>query len=111
MSDFLQHIGITAACPHGGQVSVVSSNTRVKISGQYVAVVDDTYTVGGCPFVVPGPKPQPCIKIQWLVPATRVKVMGKPIILRSCTGICQSAEQIPQGPPNVMMTQMRVKGV
>jgi hypothetical protein len=32
-------------------------------------------------------------------------------LLKASTGLCLSAEQIPQGPPNVIMTQMRVKGV
>lgn len=109
--DYLQHVGITAICPHGGSVTVISTNTRVKVMGQFVAVMGDTYTIAGCPFVVPPSKPQPCVKIQWLVPAMRVKVMGKQVLLKSSTGLCKSAEQIPQGPPNVIMTQMRVKGV
>lgn len=111
MGDFLQHVGITAMCPHGGQATVTSTNTRVKAMGQFVALMDDIYTIAACPFIVPGPKPQPCVKVQWLVPAMRVKVMGKQVLLKSSIGICQSAEQIPQGPPNVLMTQMRVKGV
>lgn len=111
MGDTLQHVGLTAMCPHGGQVSVVSTNTRVKVMGQYVAVMGDTYTIAGCPFQTPVPKPQPCIKVQWIVPAMRVKVMGKQVLLKSSTGLCLSAEQIPQGPPNIIMTQMRVKGV
>jgi uncharacterized Zn-binding protein involved in type VI secretion len=113
MGDTLQHVGLTAMCPHGGQVSVVSTNTRVKVMGQPVAVIGDTYTIAGCPFQIPGtpPKPQPCIKVQWIVPAMRVKVMGKQVLLKASTGLCLSAEQIPQGPPNVIMTQMRVKGI
>jgi len=39
-----------------------------------------------------------------------VRVGGQPVILQNSTGLCQSAEQIPQGPPNVVMTQMRVRG-
>jgi len=111
MSDFLQHVGLTAICPHGGFVSVISNNTRAKVSGQPVAVMGDTCMIAGCPFTLPNGKPQPCLKVQWLVPATRVKVMGKFVLLKSSSGICQSAEQIPQGPPNVLMTQSRVKGV
>lgn len=114
MGDTLQHVGLIAICPHGGQVSVVSTNTRVKVMGQAVAVLGDNYTIAGCPFQIPaGPvmKPQPCVKVQWIVPAMRVKVMGKQVLLKSSTGLCLSAEQIPQGPPNVIMTQMRVKGV
>jgi len=113
MPDFLQHVWLSAICPHGGQISVISTNVRVKVMGQPVAVMGDTYTVAACPFQIPtpgGPKPQPCVKVQWIVPAIRVKVMGKPVLLKSSVGICQSAEQIPQGPPNVLVTQMRVRG-
>lgn len=112
MSDLVFHVGATALCPHAGQVSVVSSNTRVKVSGQAVATQSDNFTVAGCPFQVPvGPatKPQPCVRVQWLVPATRVRVGGQPVILTSSTGIAQSAEQIPQGAPNILVTQTRVK--
>ena len=69
--------------------------------------------VSGCPFQIPvgaGTKPQPCIKIQWIKPALRVKINGQPALLQDSSGLCQSAEQIPQGPPQVVVTQMRVKG-
>jgi len=107
---FLFHVGASAICPHGGQISTVTSNTRVTVSGQPVATMADTFMVAGCPFTTPVPKPQPCLKVQWLVPATRVLVNGQPAILQSSSGICQSAEMIPQGPPNVIATQVRVSG-
>jgi hypothetical protein len=110
MPGYLFHVGATALCPHGGPVQTISSNSRVLVSGQPVATFSDTYLVSGCAFTVPGPKPQPCIKVQWLVPASRVRVNGQPVILQDSTGLCQSPEQIPQGPPNVVMTQLRVKG-
>jgi hypothetical protein len=111
MPGFLFHVGATATCPHGGQVSTISTNTRVLVSGQPVATLGDTYLVAGCAFTVPPGKSQPCVKVQWLVPATRVLVGGKPAILQTSTGICQSAEQIPQGPPIVIATQTRVSGI
>ena len=110
MSGFLLHVGATALCPHGRPVSVISSNARVKVSGQPVATLSDTYTIAGCAFTVPGPKPQPCVLVQWLVLASRVRVGGNPVILQTSTGLCQSAEQIPQGPPNILVTQVRVRG-
>lgn len=110
MPGFLFHVGATALCPHGGQVSVVPSSPRVLVGGQPVATMADTYPIAGCAFTVPGPKPQPCVTVRWLVPATRVLVGGQPAILQTSTGLCQSAEQIPQGPPNVVVTQIRVKG-
>jgi hypothetical protein len=109
MPGTLFHVGATAMCPHGGQVSTISTNTRVLVSGQPVATMADTYLVAGCPFTIP-PKPQPCVKVQWLVPAARVLVSGQPPILQTSTGICQSAEQIPQGPPIVVATQIRASG-
>jgi hypothetical protein len=110
MPGFLMHVGATAICPHGGQVSVIPSNARVLVGGQPVATLADTYLVAGCPFIAPGPKPQPCLKVQWMVPATRVMVGGQPAILQDSTGICLSPEQIPQGPPSIVLTQVRVKG-
>lgn len=110
MPGFLLHVGATAMCPHGGQVSIISTNTRVMASNQQVATMGDTYMVAGCAFTVPPGKPQPCIKVQWLVPATRVRVNGQFAILQNSTGLCLSAEQIPQGPPSVVMTQMRARG-
>jgi hypothetical protein len=89
-------------------VSVVSSNSRVQVGGQPVATVSDTYPIAGCAFTVPGPKPQPCTTARWLVPATRVTVSGQAVIIQTSTGLCQSAEQIPQGPPTIITTQTKV---
>jgi hypothetical protein len=111
MPGFLYHVGASAICPHSsGQITVISTNSRVLVSGQPVATMGDTFLIAGCPFAV-GPKLQPCIKVQWLMPATRVFVNGQAVILKTSTGICQSAEQIPQGPPTVVVTQTRVSGI
>jgi hypothetical protein len=107
-------VGASINCPHGGQASIASVNQRVKVGGMPVALLSDVTTVAGCAFQVPigtGTKPQPCLKVQWLVPSTRVLVNSQPILLNSSSGICQSAEQIPQGPPSIVTTQMRVKGI
>ena len=113
MSAELYHVSATTLCPHGGNASTISSNTRVKVSGMPVATLSDMTTVAGCPFAIQVgavTKVQPCVKVQWLTPAVRVKVMGNPVLLKTSTGLCQSAEQIPQGPPNVVVTQVRAKG-
>ncbi|SRR6266508_3959536 len=101
-------VGATLLCPHSGQVSIVSSNTRVMLSGQPAALLSDNYPIAGCTFTV-GTKPQPCVRVQWLVPATRVFVNKEPVIVDNSSGMCLSAEQIPQGPPRVVATQVRVK--
>ncbi len=106
----LFHVGASAICPHGGQVSTISTNARVLVAGAAVATMADTCTVAGCAFTVPPGKPQPCVRVQWLVPAARVLVMGQPALLQGSTGLCLSAEQIPQGPPTVVTTQPRVLG-
>jgi len=113
MANPLLHVGATAICPHSGQVSISTPNTRVVVGGQAVATMADNDTVAGCPFQIPtpgGPKPQPCVRIQWLVPAVRVRIGGQPALLQTSSGLCLSAEQIPQGPPNVTVTQVRVRG-
>jgi hypothetical protein len=102
------HVGAVATCPHGGSLTIVSSNSRVLVSGMQVATVADTFVVAGCAFTVPPGKPQPCVSARFTVPAARVKVLGQPVILQSSVGICQSAEQIPQGPPLIASTQVRV---
>jgi hypothetical protein len=107
----LYHVGATGICPHGGQITTISSNARVLVSGMPVATFADTSLVAGCVFTVPPGKPQPCIKVQWLTPATRVLVMGQPALLQISTGLCLSPEQIPQGPPSIVVNQARVIGM
>ena len=106
----LYHSGASAVCPHGGQITAVSSNTRVRVSGLPVALVSDTYPIAGCVFTLPGGKPQPCVQAVWLTPAGRVKVNGQPVLLSTSSGLCRSAEQIPQGAPTIVATQTRVTG-
>ena len=110
MPGFIYHVGAQTLCPHAGQATTISSNTRVLVSGQQVATLADTTTVAGCPFTVPGPKPQPCMTVKWLVPAARVFVGGQPVLLQTSSGLCMSAEQAPQGSPNIVATQTRVTG-
>jgi hypothetical protein len=109
MPGFVLHVGASAICPHGGQIATLSTNTRVLVGGQPVATLNDAYPVVGCPFTVPG-KPQPCVSVQWLVPAARVRVNNLPVILQTSAGLCRSAEQIPQGVPIVVAAQPRVVG-
>ncbi len=106
----IAHVGAQATCPHGGQATITSTS-RVLLSGQPMATIAAPSTVTGCAFQIStpgGPKPQPCVLAQWTVGATRVFVDGQPALIQSSTGICQSAEQIPQGPPTVVSTQIRV---
>jgi hypothetical protein len=105
----LYHAGAVAICPHGGQVQTIPASPRVLVSGMPVAVMTDTSLVAGCVFTI-GPKPSPCVRVQWLVPAVRVTSMGQPVLLQSSIGLCLSPEQAPQGPPTILSTQPRVIG-
>jgi hypothetical protein len=104
----LYHVGAVAMCPHGGQVTTVSSNVRVLVSGVPVATVPDTSLVAGCAFTIPGTGPHPCVRVQWLVGAARVLVNGQPPLVQSSTGLCLAPDQAPQGPPIIASTQVRV---
>ena len=90
-------------------MSIVSTNMRVKISGQLVATVADQFPIAGCPFYR-GDSYSPCIMVWWVVPASRVFVNQQPVILKTSTGLGLNAAQLPQGPPTVVSTQVRVRG-
>lgn len=110
----LLHVGAVATCPHAsGQIMITTANTQVFVSGQPVVTLGDMLSIAGCPFQVPAPsgtKPQPCVLAKF-IPATQVLVNGQPaIIVQAPPGICQSAEQIPQGPPIVNAVQTKAIG-
>jgi hypothetical protein len=102
------HAGATATCPHGGMLNIVAASPRVMASGMPVAVLTDQGIVAGCAFTVPGPKPQPCVTTKWIAAATRVMANNVPVLINPVVAICQSAEQIPAGPPIISASQTRV---
>jgi hypothetical protein len=115
MPGLFMHVIAVTQCPHQAPGTTSPTQSRVLVSSQPVATGTNLYLVTGCPFTVPGPKPQPCVTIRWQSLATRILVMGQPALLQAAPGvglgICQSAEQIPQGPPSVSGIQMRVRGI
>lgn len=118
MPGFLLHVGATIQCTHLAPATTSPTQPRVLVSGQPVATVANIIAVAGCLFQVPtpaGPKPQPCVTIKWANVATRVLVVGQPPLLQpgpgTGAGICQSIEQIPQGPPTVTAMQIRVSAL
>jgi hypothetical protein len=113
MPGFLLTVGSGVQCTHAAAATAQTGNTRVIVGSGPAVTASDVHTVAGCPFTVPGPKPQPCVTITW-VPATRVFVNGQPAVVQVTgpgQGICKSAEQIPQGPPVIAAVQTRVTGV
>ena len=115
MPGLMLHVGATMQCTHGAPATIPPVQPRVLVSGQPVATLPAQITVAGCPFQIPvgaGTKPQPCVLVKWLNVSARVMVMGQPVLLQAApgpgAGICQSVEQIPQGPPVVGALQTRV---
>jgi hypothetical protein len=112
MPGFLLHTNAVVQCTHGIPAQIPPVQPRVLVSGQPVATMASQMLIAGCPFTIPGPKPQPCVSIRWLMPAARVLVMGQPALVQPSPGpgqgLCLSAEQIPNGPPMVSAMQPRV---
>jgi len=109
MPGFLYHVGVTAMCPHAGQIMAIPSSTRVTVRGQPVVTSSDNYPIAGCAFNAAG-APHPCLELQWLTPATRVNVGGQAVILQTSTGLCVAGDQAPQGSPAITGGQTSVKG-
>jgi hypothetical protein len=89
-------------------LSIVVASPRVMVNGMPAAVLTDQGLVAGCVFTVPPAKPQPCVTTRWIAGATRVVANGVPLLINPCVAICQSAEQIPGGPPIITGSQTRV---
>jgi hypothetical protein len=112
MPGFLVNVGATVECPHHAPVALAATQGRVLVGGEPVTTVSDADTVAGCPFTV-GTKPQPCVKAEWTVAASRVRICGQAALLEDSTGLCKIAGEAPQLVPNapkVQITQKRVKG-
>jgi hypothetical protein len=105
----LYHVGAVGICPHGGPINTISSNARVLVSGMPVATLADQSLIAGCVFNVAG-APQPCLRVQWLVPAARVLINGVPALLQTSVGLCLGPTQAPQGPAVITTNQPRVIG-
>ena len=103
----LFHVGAVAMCPHGGQVTTISANARVLVSGMPVALATDQFLVAGCAFA-PGGVPMPCVMVQWTTPTVETLVNGLPAITALSVGLCIAATGAPNGPAVVVSTQPRV---
>src|SRR5262245_60406884 len=106
MPGFLLHVGATVICSHPpGQAQPATPNPRVKVSNQPVVTQTTQYLIAGCALTgTPNP---PCATAQWVTGATRVRAGNIPVLLQDSQSICA-----PTGTPlNVVLTQLRVKGV
>jgi hypothetical protein len=85
----------TMMCPHGGTVTATPGSTRAQ-AGAPILRGSDTFIVAGCTFQISG-APNPCVSVQWVQTATRVKHGGDFALNESSTGLCLAATQAPQG--------------
>ena len=105
MPGYILHQGATVLCAHGGQATPTAPVPRVKVGGQPVTVHPPPYTVAGCANPPPPVNTGPCVVANWVSAATRVTVLGQPVLLQDSKAIC-----VPTGTPvTVAVTQVRVK--
>jgi hypothetical protein len=103
-------MGCQIQCIHGGVAVVTPSNVRVKVSGSFALLSTDIMTIIGCqnPSLTGG---LPCVTIQWLNEAKRVKIQGTPVLLETSIGLCNNSAGAPQGIAIISGVQQRVKGI
>lgn len=106
MSSEIVQQGAQIVCDHQAPAQPQVVSTRVKLGGAGAVTAPAQYTVSGCPFTTESPKP--CAMINFTVGALRVKVEGKPVLLKSAVGLAMGPLPV-QGQGTVRMTQTRVK--
>lgn len=109
MPGFVLTSATVATCPHGGQVTLIPSQSRVLADAAPAVLAGDQAMIAGCPFTVSG-APSPCLTIQWSMPAARASVSGTPVLLSTSLGLCLNPASAPQGPVLISSCQSRVQG-
>lgn len=102
------HLGARGACTHGGQLSLLTTQGRVRVGGQPVYTADDPSVIAACAFVRGVPS-SPCVRVRWLAPSSRVRVLGRPVVLRDSAGLTVAIDEVPQGTPVISACQVRVR--
>jgi hypothetical protein len=96
-------------CPHGGTVMPVPRQTKAVADAPLLRA-SDTCTIAGCPFVI-GVVPSPCVTVQWVQTAMRVKAGGDFLLNEASVGLCLAATQAPQGTVLISATQQKMSGL
>lgn len=97
-------------CPHGGTVVCVPGTFQVRISGEPVVLKGDTFTVGGCAFMI-GSNPHPCMTVEWIATAQRSTMLDDQPLTTESVGMCKAADKAVQGPVQIVSTQTGVSGL
>ena len=96
-------------CPHGGTVSGSPGATQAKADAVLLRK-SDTFSIAGCAFA-PGGAAHPCVSVNWIVSATRVKHAGDFVLNTSSVGLCVAGDQAPQGTVIISSAQTKVAGL
>lgn len=96
-------------CPHGGTVTIITSNTKVMAGGDFLVRASDTFIVAGCPFVIVL-DPHPCVQVQWVQPAARSQAVGDFTLTEESVGLCIAVDESVQGTVLITVTQEQVAG-
>ena len=96
-------------CPHGGQATLITTNTQVTADGSPVLLESDVHMVAGCAFTI-GPKYSPCVRIEWSAGTSTSNGSGTKFLTQSSVGKCLGAEGATQGVAMVVNTQMKADG-
>jgi hypothetical protein len=105
----LLNMSSTLMCPHGGTVTIVSANNRVKVGGDFAVTSNDQFTIAGCTLNVSGAL-HPCVMVQWVEPGKHSTVIQNPTLNEASTGLCVAGDQAVQGTVQIVATQQQVTG-
>ena len=100
MSGFLTTAS-TLQCPHGGTVSVISTNAQVQTADGFILRSSDVFTIAGCPFATA--VAQPCVSVEWVLTALQSQVLSEFNLTEDSVGLCVGGG--PPGPVVVNQTQ------
>jgi hypothetical protein len=79
---------------------------RVTLGGHAAVTIASDYAIAGCADPPPPAGNGPCVSASFVTAATRVLIMGQPVLLADSQAICQ-----PTGAPlMILATQTRVSG-
>jgi hypothetical protein len=99
----------TLMCPHGGTIIATPGSTRAS-AGAPVLRGSDTFTIVACPFPPTG-TPHPCVTVNWVLTAQRVRHGGDFVLNETSVGLCVAGDQAVQGTVQILATQPQVSGL
>jgi hypothetical protein len=96
----------TMMCLHGGTITATVAGAKRATACDPILTESDLFLISGCPFMT-GPNPHPCMTVEWIAPATKVKASQSAILTTDSQGLCKAADQTPQGAPLLTPAQTK----